>query len=91
MKYGYGEQHKYELLEIVGLKEPLGISKSELEVILDLMPEDAKFVCGLPKSTRYDITMKQELAQKKMELSHRKVINSFFIFNFHSWVPNFLY
>ena len=96
MKYGYGEQHKYELLEIVDLKEPLSVSESELEVILDLMPEDAKFVCGLPKATRYDIrfpdiTMKQELAQKKMELSHRKVINIFFIFIFHSWELNFLY
>ena len=77
MKYGYGEQHKYELLEIVGLKEPSGVSESELEVILDLMPEDAKFVCGLPKDTRYDITMKQELAQKKMEVSNRKVIHIF--------------
>ena len=53
--YGYGEQHKYELLEIVGLKEPSGVNESEMEVILDLMPEDAKFVCGLPKATRYDI------------------------------------
>ena len=77
MKYGYGEQHKYELLEIVGLKEPSGVSESELEVILDLMPEDAKFVCGLPKDTRYDITMKQELALKKMKVSNRKVIHIF--------------
>ena len=91
MKYGYGEQHKYELLEIVGVKEPSGVSESELEVILDLIPEDAKFVCGLPKATRYDITMKQELAQKKMELSQRKVTSIFFIFNFHSWELNFLY
>ena len=59
-KYGNAElhkyAHKYELLEIVGLKEPSGVSKSELEVILGLMPEDAKFVCGLPKATTYDIT-----------------------------------
>ena len=92
MKYGYGEQHKYELLEIVGLNEPSGVSESELEVILGLMPEDAKIVCGLPKATRYDITTERESAQKKMELSHSKVINLFFfIFNFHSWELNFLY
>ena len=95
VKYGNGElhkyAHKYELLEIVGLKEPSGVSESEMEVIMNLMPEDTKFVCGLPKATRYDITMKQELAQKEMERSQRKVINIFFIFNFHSWELNFLY
>ena len=83
MKYDYGEQHKYELLEIVGLNELSGVSKSELEVILDTMPEDAKFVCGLPKATRYDITTTMEggfvtsYLKKKMEMFYNKVINIF--------------
>ena len=66
MKYGNADDlhkyaHKYELLEIVGLKEPSGVSESEMEVIMNLMPEDTKFVCGLPKATRYDISTRDAM------------------------------
>ena len=43
-----------------------------------------------PDQTNKQTNQKQELAKKKMELTHSKVINIFFIFNIHSWEFNFL-